>query len=31
VWKIVLLAMSCSIIADNFWEPTQNNMSKRTF
>jgi hypothetical protein len=31
VWKIVLLAMSCSINADNLiWEQTQNDMSKIT-
>jgi hypothetical protein len=30
VQKIVLLAMSCSINADNFWEQTQNDVSKRT-
>jgi hypothetical protein len=31
VQKIVPLAMSCSINADNFWEQTQNNVvSKRT-
>jgi hypothetical protein len=28
VRKLVPLAMSCSINADNFWEQTQNNMSK---
>jgi hypothetical protein len=30
VRKIVSLAMSCSINADNFWEQTQNDVSKRT-
>jgi hypothetical protein len=30
VWKIVPLTMSCSINADNFWEQTQSNTSKRT-
>jgi hypothetical protein len=30
VRKIVPLAMSCSINADNFWEQTQNNKSKGT-
>jgi hypothetical protein len=30
VRKIVSLAMSCSINADNFWEQTQNNTSKGT-
>jgi hypothetical protein len=30
VRKIVSLAMSCSIDTDNFWEQTQNDVSKRT-
>jgi hypothetical protein len=30
VWKIVLLAMSCSINADSFGSQLKNNMSKRT-
>jgi 4-diphosphocytidyl-2C-methyl-D-erythritol kinase len=30
VRKIVPLAMSCSINANNFWEQTQNNKSKGT-
>jgi hypothetical protein len=30
VWKIVFLAMSWSINTDNFWEPTQKVVSKRT-
>jgi hypothetical protein len=30
VRRIVPLSMSCSINADNFWEQTQNNMSKGT-
>jgi hypothetical protein len=30
VRKIVPLAMSCSINANNFWQQTQNNVSKIT-
>jgi hypothetical protein len=30
VWKIVSLAMSCSINADAVWEQTQINISKET-
>jgi hypothetical protein len=30
VWKIVSLAMSCSINADDVWEQTQINISKET-
>jgi hypothetical protein len=31
VRKIVSLAKSCSIDADDVWEQTQNNISKETF
>jgi hypothetical protein len=30
VWKIVSLAMSCSINAADVWEQTQINISKET-